>query len=51
MHKILHENPKPMPERVSPMLRELVKRILNKNPNFRPSIKEILEIKEIKEKV
>jgi len=51
MNKILNENPKPMPERVNPVLRDLVKRILNKNPNMRPNIVEILELKEIKEKV
>ena len=51
MNKILHENPMPMPERVSPVFRDLVKRILNKSPNLRPNIMEILELKEIKEKV
>lgn len=51
MNKILNENPAPIPERVCPFLRELVRKILNKNPKMRPSILEILEMREIREKV
>lgn len=51
MHKILNEDPKPLPERVHSILRTLVLKILKKNPSLRPTIPEILEYKEIKEKV
>jgi len=49
--KIVFENPKPIPEIYSPFLQKLINRMLNKIPGNRIKVSELLEIKEIQEKV
>lgn len=43
INKILKDNPPPIPSSYSSFLRDLVLKMFNKNPSFRPSISEILE--------
>lgn len=49
--KIISKNPEPIPNCYSKSLKELVKKLLRKNPVKRPSIQEILNLKYIKDKI
>lgn len=43
MKNIMQMDPEPIPEHFSDSMKALVNKLLNKNPNSRPSIKEILK--------
>jgi len=45
--KIMHENYTAVPDHYSPFLMELISKLLDKNPEKRPSIQEVLELPEI----
>lgn len=51
INKILNEEPKPISIFYSPLIQKLVKILLSKNPNQRPTIDFILEMKEFKNDV
>lgn len=48
INKILNEEPKPISIFYSPLIQKLVRILLYKNPNQRPTIDDILEMKEFK---
>ena len=43
----MHENYTAVPDHYSPFLMELISKLLDKNPEKRPSIQEVLEMPEI----
>ncbi len=47
----MHENYTTVPDHYSPFLQKLISMLLDKNPEKRPSIQEVLELPEIIEEV
>eukprot|EP01135_Chromosphaera_perkinsii_P002985 Nk52_evm7s232 gene=Nk52_evmTU7s232 len=51
MYRICEGQTPELPEDISPLLRDLIRRMLNKNPEERPSVQEILSIPEITQRL
>ena len=48
MKLITEREPAPLPSTVSPFIKEIIAKLLEKNPKTRPNAKELLKIREIR---